>query len=303
MLTQTKSPDTAGGGPGLENHLKPHDSTSADAVKLVPPVAALANQILAAHHAARSAAESAIAHAVRAGELLFQAKAQLPHGSFGQWLRENVKFSDRTARGYMQLAGLDEAKRQRVADLSLRQALAEIAELRPQAPADEFRHLRDEILRSDDLDEIYPKMITLHREATAIIDDTTDLDLLAELSRDDLEQHVTALKFEAQRKYSALAGVESPEQPPWTPAVNMASELFTCPWEDHRLVVISPSRKHPGYYYVETHDIQNEIVDGMRRPIKQAALGEWLEHMFKHIGPPRDMRWLRCAPGMGPDYA
>ena len=67
---------------------------------------------------------------IRAGELLIQAKAALPHGAFGSWLSANVEFSDRTARGYMRLAGLDEAKRQRVADLSLRSALAAIADQR-----------------------------------------------------------------------------------------------------------------------------------------------------------------------------
>jgi hypothetical protein len=92
----------------------------------------LALEIRAEHQAAQDAAASAVVHAIRAGELLLQAKAQLPHGAFGTWIRERCEFSDRTARGYMRLAGLDEAKRQRVADLSLRRALAEIAE--PAAP-------------------------------------------------------------------------------------------------------------------------------------------------------------------------
>jgi len=96
----------------------------------------LATEICAEHEAARRSAGNALAHAMRAGELLLRAKAQLEHGAFGPWLEANVGFSDRTARGYMRLAGLDEAKRQRVADLSLRKALASVAET-PESKLDE----------------------------------------------------------------------------------------------------------------------------------------------------------------------
>ena len=101
------------------------------------------------HKAAQRCASEAVAHAIRAGELLIEAKAALPHGAFGAWLAANVEFSDRTARGYMQLAGLDEAKRQRVADLSLREAMVTIADhnaaepdstaLHPEAPDEQAR--------------------------------------------------------------------------------------------------------------------------------------------------------------------
>jgi hypothetical protein len=100
----------------------------------------LATPICAEHEAARTSVRQAVAHAIRAGELLLQAKAQLEHGAFGPWLAANVGFSERTARGYMRLAGLDESKRQRVADLSLREALASLAQ-RPDPksdPADEY---------------------------------------------------------------------------------------------------------------------------------------------------------------------
>lgn len=93
-------------------------------------ITATASEIQAEHDAARRCASEAVAHAIRAGEMLLQVKAALPHGAFGPWLAANVDFSDRTARGYMRLAGLDEAKRQRVADLSLRGALAAIADQR-----------------------------------------------------------------------------------------------------------------------------------------------------------------------------
>jgi hypothetical protein len=95
----------------------------------------LAPAIVEAHTAATRAIGEAVGHAVRAGELLAQAKASLPHGAFGAFCA-GLPFAPTTARGYMRLAALDPAKRQRVADLPLRAALMEIAEPRTeQLPA------------------------------------------------------------------------------------------------------------------------------------------------------------------------
>lgn len=95
------------------------------------PTVVTNNNIVAAiraeHEAARASARDAVAHAIRAGELLIEAKSTLPHGEFGAWLAANVPFSDRTARTYMRMAGLDDENRQRVADLSLRSALRSLA--------------------------------------------------------------------------------------------------------------------------------------------------------------------------------
>jgi hypothetical protein len=88
----------------------------------------LAAEIHVEHQAAVRCASEAVAHAIRCGELLTQVKASLPHGAFGAWLAANVEFSDRTARGYMQIANADPAIRQRVAVLSLREAMAAIAD-------------------------------------------------------------------------------------------------------------------------------------------------------------------------------
>lgn len=85
--------------------------------------------IVEAHRAATGAMRDAVAHAVRAGELLTQAKAAIPHGSFGAYCA-GLPFAATTARGYMRLARLDPAKRQRVADMPLRAALLELAEPR-----------------------------------------------------------------------------------------------------------------------------------------------------------------------------
>lgn len=106
--------------------------------------ASLSDQINAEHRLAQEHARTAVTHARRAGELLLQAKELAAHGQWLPWLAANVPgISERAAQGYMRLAReclADPAKAQRVADLSLRAALQELAEPRPAAPigADEI---------------------------------------------------------------------------------------------------------------------------------------------------------------------
>lgn len=90
-------------------------------------IIAIADQIKAEHKAVELDLRSSIAHAIRCGELLNEAKASLSHGAFTDWIAGNFKFSSTAARGYMRLAGLDNEQRQRVADLSLREALKDVA--------------------------------------------------------------------------------------------------------------------------------------------------------------------------------
>jgi hypothetical protein len=100
------------------------------AVTIIPPagIAGLAARIRAEHEAAQSAMRSVVIHAIEAGKLLMEAKALVGHGNWLVWLEENCGFSERTAQGYMRLARLDPTKAQRVADLSLREALKALAE-------------------------------------------------------------------------------------------------------------------------------------------------------------------------------
>jgi hypothetical protein len=70
-------------------------------------------------------------HAV-AGRLLIEAKARLKHGQWRQWLRDKCPAPERTCQAYMQVVRAfdalgDEAKAQRVADLSFRAALQEFS--------------------------------------------------------------------------------------------------------------------------------------------------------------------------------
>jgi hypothetical protein len=92
---------------------------------------ALAAEIEQEHQAAHRAGLTMIEHAKRCGDLLIKAKAEVGHGEWLPWLDANVSFCQRTAQGYMKLARelprLDSTNAQRVADLSLRDALAALA--------------------------------------------------------------------------------------------------------------------------------------------------------------------------------
>jgi hypothetical protein len=112
-------------------HVKALPITAAHAC---PALADLAADINAAHQQAEQALRDGVLHAIRCGELLHEAKAQLPHGEWENWLKVNVSFQPRTARAYMQIAELDAEKRQRVADLPMREALKAIAKPQERKP-------------------------------------------------------------------------------------------------------------------------------------------------------------------------
>ena len=81
---------------------------------------------------ADAAWRDAVGHAIRAGELLTEAKALVRHGDWLPWLEANFPGSDRTARNYMRLA----ANRNRVADLpTVREAVALLAAPKRPEPA------------------------------------------------------------------------------------------------------------------------------------------------------------------------
>ena len=97
----------------------------------LPQLAASANR---EHLACEAAYGTAIEHAFRAGEHLLAAKAQVAHGAWLPWLEANFGASERTAQGYMQIA---REGPQRVADSSVRQALATLAVPRVPVVADD----------------------------------------------------------------------------------------------------------------------------------------------------------------------
>jgi hypothetical protein len=87
-------------------------------------LASLAADIRKEHEACEADARSAVEHAIRAGELLIEAKARTKHGEWLPWLGDNFEFTDRTASTYMRLS----ANRKSISDLpSVNAALAELA--------------------------------------------------------------------------------------------------------------------------------------------------------------------------------
>lgn len=57
-----------------------------------------------AHRHVVAAGKNAIAHAIRAGQLLLQQKLQVPHGAFQRWIEEHCEFKYATAARYMKAA-------------------------------------------------------------------------------------------------------------------------------------------------------------------------------------------------------
>lgn len=87
-----------------------------------------AQEIAALHERIVTAARRSLDDAIRIGELLTQEKIRLPHVQFGDWLKANVPFSERTARFYMQVfRNRDRLKTATVADLGLGYALRQLS--------------------------------------------------------------------------------------------------------------------------------------------------------------------------------
>jgi hypothetical protein len=89
-------------------------------------LADLAARISVEHEAATGAVKRGLQHAISAGDLLLEAKAQLKHGQWLPWL-ESCGLSERTAQRYIRLARnreAIEAKSDNVSDLSVSAALA-----------------------------------------------------------------------------------------------------------------------------------------------------------------------------------
>jgi hypothetical protein len=105
-----------------------------------PALSTLAIEIRREVEQAEADFQSAIAHAVRAGELLIEAKGQLKHGEWLPWLAANFPGSARSAQGYMRLAEHAEDA-QRVAHLGIKGALKQLAAPKRLDAVDEIERL------------------------------------------------------------------------------------------------------------------------------------------------------------------
>jgi len=76
----------------------------ADEIQIIQPgEISTANEINHEHDLFVSSARTGLEHAVRCGELLIEAKQNMPHGGWKVWVDENCNFSYRTAQVYMRI--------------------------------------------------------------------------------------------------------------------------------------------------------------------------------------------------------
>src|SRR5262249_58556506 len=64
----------------------------------------LARRINERHEAMLTGLRAALGHARATGELLLEAKGLRGHGTWRPWVRDNCRFSERTASAYMRIA-------------------------------------------------------------------------------------------------------------------------------------------------------------------------------------------------------
>jgi hypothetical protein len=102
------------------------------------PALDLVPQIKEEYEAAQAAYSKAVEHALKVGDLLIQAKAQVKRG-WEDWVGEHCPFALRTAQAYMQLARAPEERRNALRLLPLRTALELIAEHREEDDDEESK--------------------------------------------------------------------------------------------------------------------------------------------------------------------
>jgi len=248
-------------------------------------LADLAARIKAEHEAVGEAMK----HAIAAGELLIEAKDKLPHGKWLPWLEANCEMSERTAQAYMRIAReltkIEPAKAQRVADLSVRDALRSFsratgaARLSPEGldralakaeadgdmPLDQtIRHIRRDERLSDLLP---PQSMTppsspagraqrvAHNAAKrqwllAIGPNSAGLSLERDLEAAEQDETIAQLRQEHSELVAQANALEAEAKALREEAASLQRVID---WEKKALV---QSRNGPAYAFTETYDFQ-----------------------------------------------
>jgi hypothetical protein len=97
-------------------------------------LAVLANRINSEHAEVVKAVIHGANHAIRAGQLLLQAKIAVRHGDWSEWLATNCRVSERSAQLYMQLAR--EFPQGLAAGVSLTAAIKMLEQMKSPEPKD-----------------------------------------------------------------------------------------------------------------------------------------------------------------------
>jgi hypothetical protein len=112
---------------------------------LANPMADLIKRINEAHEDVRLSLKRTGECAIKAGQLLLEAKKQVRHGSFAEWIATNCAFSERTAQLYMQVARKF-PNPQNFADFSLTDLMEMLAPAKLPAIKDEAPTKKDDQL-------------------------------------------------------------------------------------------------------------------------------------------------------------
>ena len=163
-----------------------------------PQLNDLARRINAEHGQCETSLNDGLRHALEAGRLLLQAKSLLCHGQWLPWLRTNFQGAPRTARAYTLIVKRwpqVEAKRQRDANLSIREMMALTAS--PRA--------------ADTTEAVLREAIALMKQALALqADELTNESLPAaywteqKRAADAAFQHARCYTLQAERRLGEL---------------------------------------------------------------------------------------------------
>jgi hypothetical protein len=198
------------------------------------PLDALAAEIRDEVDAAEADFQSAVGHAIRAGELLIEAKAQVKHGEWHDWLGEHFPASVRTAQGYMRLVK-HQANAQRVAHLGIGAALRELADTNER---DQQDRINDVLASLSPMDRLFlgHSNILHDEDAVGVVwrqcDSLGAFPLVARMPDGDSIPWVWAGYVASDRRHPGPGPAFAADQAP----------DWTC-WEDHDITVVC----HPGW--------------------------------------------------------
>jgi hypothetical protein len=172
-------------------------------------------QINAEHSAAEHSLRASVEHAIRAGELLIEAKRSVLHGSWSDWLQQNLTFSERLAQTYMRIARLPIEKRNAVADLPLREVLSAIrsrekhlavAEDRRPSPVPTTAVVAELQEEEEEEEELSPRETAEHRRDVFLVR-ANEAMLLAVYNGTIFDEQVARVAQKAADAWSELATI------------------------------------------------------------------------------------------------
>jgi hypothetical protein len=215
----------------------------------------LAMKINEEHRRCEQAFKVGLGHALKAGELLVEAKTLCVHGEWGRWLKDNFEGSERTAQAYMKVfrerGQLEEANPQRVADLSYREALKELSD-----PTESKKEV------ADDLEEMANLIHSL-------------MDTLGPLVRDgEREAYESRLASPGPKEKTLLQGLEVSYMKQLAGQVGVDGFLLECA-DDGALQMTYRSADKTKIYTVPLPVDESKHADRLWRGCEQYSLGHF----------------------------